>query len=48
MIVRDRVYTIDGVWRLSQLPENEHKFLYLIDGELFFRSRPGGAHGLIA
>ena len=48
MIVRDRVYTIDDVWRLSQLPENEHKFLYLIDGELLFMSRPGGAHGLIA
>lgn len=48
MIVRDRVYTIDDVWRLSQLPENEHKFLYLIDGELFFMSRPGGVHGLLA
>ena len=48
MIVRDRVYTIDDVWRLSQLPENEHKFFYLIDGELLFMSRPGGAHGLIA
>ncbi|MDE2637459.1 MAG: Uma2 family endonuclease [Chloroflexota bacterium] len=48
MIVRDRVYTIDDVWRLSQLPENEHKFFYLIEGELYFMSRPGGAHGLIA
>ena len=48
MIVRDRVFTIDDVWRLSQLPENEHKFFYLIDGELFFRSRPGAVHGLIA
>lgn len=48
MIVRDRVFTIDDVWRLSQLPENEHKFFYLIDGELFFMSRPGGVHGLIA
>ena len=48
MIVRDRVYTIDDVWQLSQLPENEHKFFYLIDGELFFMPRPGGAHGLIA
>ena len=48
MIVRDRVYTIDDVWRLSQLPENEHKFFYLIEGELYFMSRPGGVHGLIA
>ena len=48
MIVRDRVYTIDDVWRLSQQPENEHKFIYLIDGELFFMPRPGGLHGLIA
>lgn len=48
MIVRDRVYTIDDVWRLSQLPENESKLFYLIDGELLFMSRPGGAHGLIA
>lgn len=48
MIVRDRVYTIDDVWRLSQLPENEHKFFDLIDGELYSMSRPGGVHGLIA
>ena len=48
MIVRDRTYTIDDVWELSQLPENEHKFYYLIDGELFFMSRPGRVHGLIA
>ncbi len=48
MIVRDQVYTIDDVWRLSQQPENEHKFYYLIDGELFFMPRPGGLHGLIA
>lgn len=48
MIVRDRVYTIDDIWRLSQLPENEHKFFYLIDGELLFMSRPGGVHGVIA
>ena len=47
MIVRDRVYTIDDVWQLSQLPENEHKFFYLIDGELFFMPRPGRLHGLI-
>ena len=48
MIVRDRTNTIDDVWRLSQLPENEHKFFYLIDGELFFMSRPGRVHGKIA
>ena len=47
MIVRDRTYTIDDVWQLSQLPENEHKFFYLIDGELFFMSRPGRIHGLL-
>ncbi len=48
MIVRDRVYTVDDVWKLSQLPENEHKFFYLIDGELHYMSRPGRLHGLIA
>lgn len=48
MIVRDRIYTVDDVWRLAQLPENEHKFYTLIDGELCFMSRPGGVHGLLA
>ena len=48
MIVRDRIYTIDDVWHLSQLPENEHIFFYLIDGELVSMSRPGGVHGKIA
>ena len=48
MIVRDRTYTIDNVWQLSQLPENEHIFFCLIDGELFSMPRPGGLHGQIA
>ena len=48
MIVRDRAYTIDDVWQLSQQPENEDKYYYLIDGELLFMSRPGGVHGLLA
>ncbi len=48
MIVRDRVYTVDDVWKLSQLPENEHKLFYVIDGELHYKSRPGRIHGIIA
>ena len=48
MIVRDRVYTIDDVWRLSQLPEHKADRHYLIDGELFVTMSPGELHGTLA
>ena len=48
MTIKERLYTIDDVWRLAQLPENEHKQFYLIDGELFWDMPPGFLHGHIA
>ena len=48
MAIQERLYTVDDVWRLSQLPENEHKHFYLIDGELFWDMPPGFLHGHIA
>ena len=48
MIVRDRVYTIDDVWQLSQRPENEAERYYLIDGELSITMSPGELHGMLA
>ncbi len=48
MIVRDRVYTVDDVWKLAQLPENEAERYYLIDGELFVTMSPGELHGALA
>ncbi len=41
MAIRERLYTVEDVWQLSQQPENEHKHYYLIDGELFWDMRPG-------
>ena len=48
MAIQERLYTVDDVWRLSQLPENEHKRFYLIDGELFWDMPPGYTHGNLA
>ena len=48
MAIKERLYTVDDVWRLSQLPENAHKHLYLIDGELFWDMPPGYTHGNLA
>ena len=35
MAIQEKLYTIDDVWELSHRPENENKYYYLIDGELF-------------
>ena len=48
MAIQEKLYTVDDVWRLSQLPENEHKRFYLIDGELFWDMPPGYTHGNLA
>ena len=48
MAIQERLYTVDDVWRLSQLPENELKEFYLIDGELFWDMPPGYTHGNLA
>ncbi len=48
MAIQEKLYTVDDVWRLSQLPENELKHFYLIDGELFWDMAPGYRHGNLA
>jgi len=48
MAIQEKLYTVDDVWRLSQLPENELKRFYLIDGELFWNMPPGYMHGRLA
>ena len=48
MAIREKLYTVDDVWRLAQQPENELKHFYLIDGELFWDMPPGFLRGHIA
>ncbi len=48
MAIKERLYTVDDVWRLSCLPENDLKRIYLLDGELFWDMPPGFVHGRIA
>ena len=48
MAIQEKLYTVDDVWRISQLPENELKRFYLIDGELFWDMPPGYTHGNLA
>ncbi len=48
MAIRERLYTVDDVWHLSQQPENDNKHFYLIKGELFWDMPPGYLHGHIA
>ena len=48
MAIQEKQYTVDDVWRLQQLPENELKHFYLIDGELFWDMPPGYTHGRLA
>ena len=48
MAIRERLYTVDDVWQLSQQPENDNKHFYLINGELYWDMPPGFLHGRIA
>ena len=48
MAIQEKLYTVDDVWRLQQLAENELKHFYLIDGELFWDMPPGFLHGRLA
>jgi Uma2 family endonuclease len=45
MLTQERVYTSQDLWELSQLPENEGKRLYLIDGEIYKMPPAGPLHG---
>ena len=48
MAIQQRLYTVDDVWELSHRPENENKYFYLIDGELYYTMPPGLLHGRLA
>ena len=48
MAIQEKLYTIDDVWALSHRPENQNRYFYLIDGELYWAMPPGGEHGDLA
>ena len=48
MIVRERLYTVEDVWRLECAPENDGIKFCLIDGELLHTMSPGLLHGRLA
>ena len=48
MAIRERVYTVDDVWRLEQQPLNPAEKYYLIDGELITKMAPTELHGVVA
>ncbi len=48
MAIQEKLYTVDDVWEFSHHPENENKYFYLIDGELYWDMPPGGEHGDLA
>ncbi|MDE2857429.1 MAG: Uma2 family endonuclease [Chloroflexota bacterium] len=48
MVVQERLFDVDDVWRLAHNPDNENVHFELIDGELFTIVPPGRRHGLLA
>ena len=48
MAIRERLYTIDDIWRLEQQPLRAAERYYLIDGELITKMSPSQHHALIA
>ncbi len=48
MATRERVYTVDDVWRLEAANENPLEKYYLIDGELCIKMAPSELHGEVA
>ena len=48
MATRERVYTVDDVWRLEAANENPLEKYYLIDGELHVKMSPNQQHSEIA
>ena len=48
MEVQQRVYDIDDFWEFVHRPENAHKHLELIDGEIIEMPAPGEEHGFFA
>lgn len=48
MATRERIYTVDDVWRMACAPENEAYKICLIDGEMLVTMSPGQIHGRLA
>ena len=48
MATRERDYTVEDVWQLACLPENDAKKFCLINGELLITMSPGQIHGRLA
>ena len=48
MVLQKQLFTVDDVWRLSHLPENDNRDFYLIKGELHCDMPTGGQHGYLA
>lgn len=48
MATRERVYTVDDVWRLEREPRQQTEKYYLIDGELCIKMSPTELHGAMA
>ncbi len=45
MVTQERLYTVEDLWELSHLPENEGKRFRLIEGVLYEMSPTGWLHG---
>ncbi len=48
MATRERVYSVDDVWRLACLPEYHARKICLIDGEMLVTMSPVRLHGRLA
>ncbi len=48
MAIRERLYTVDDVWRMACAPENDAKKICLIDGEMLVTMSPGYLYARIA
>lgn len=48
MATRERVYTVEDVWRLACAPEYDERKICLIDGEILVTMSPVRIHGRLA
>jgi len=48
MATQEKLYTVEDLWVLTHLPENEHKHLELVYGKVVAKMSPGQIHGIIA
>ena len=48
MAIQQRLHNVDTLWELAQVPENDTKRFYMIDGELYDMSPANRLHGRLA